>query len=211
MRRSRGLVALTLLMTSAVVAMCVYPTEHDAAVHVSLTPVHILFSGHDTVAAARAWQVRCPGDSVVIPNVAFTWSTSDAAVATVSSDGRIVGIKSGSAIITAAATNFDAGQRAAADTVRVSAPIEVDSIRPKTVRYGEFLTVYGIGVDSIFVASLDSASLIPNPVERSEEHTSELQSKSNLVCRLLLEKKKKLYRYLTCTSSSRRRVSSRPS
>src|SRR2546427_4797831 len=28
-------------------------------------------------------------------------------------------------------------------------------------------------------------------VNRSEEHTSELQSQSNLVCRLLLEKKKK--------------------
>src|SRR2546427_2904789 len=29
---------------------------------------------------------------------------------------------------------------------------------------------------------------------RSEEHTSELQSQSNLVCRLLLEKKKKMMR-----------------
>src|SRR5690606_41428228 len=29
------------------------------------------------------------------------------------------------------------------------------------------------------------------PVERSEEHTSELQSRENLVCRLLLEKKNK--------------------
>src|SRR5205085_11843947 len=29
------------------------------------------------------------------------------------------------------------------------------------------------------------------PAPRSEEHTSELQSQSNLVCRLLLEKKKK--------------------
>src|SRR5205085_10700937 len=29
------------------------------------------------------------------------------------------------------------------------------------------------------------------PATRSEEHTSELQSQSNLVCRLLLEKKKK--------------------
>src|SRR2546430_9235351 len=28
--------------------------------------------------------------------------------------------------------------------------------------------------------------------QRSEEHTSELQSQSNLVCRLLLEKKKKI-------------------
>src|SRR2546427_12608920 len=30
-----------------------------------------------------------------------------------------------------------------------------------------------------------------NTTPRSEEHTSELQSQSNLVCRLLLEKKKK--------------------
>ena len=30
------------------------------------------------------------------------------------------------------------------------------------------------------------------PLVRSEEHTSELQSLTNLVCRLLLEKKKKI-------------------
>src|SRR5690606_39605982 len=30
----------------------------------------------------------------------------------------------------------------------------------------------------------------PAPARRSEEHTSELQSRENLVCRLLLEKKK---------------------
>src|SRR2546430_10131194 len=39
---------------------------------------------------------------------------------------------------------------------------------------------------------------------RSEEHTSELQSQSNLVCRLLLEKKKKTlmthHRALNCTA-----------
>src|SRR5438093_9097839 len=34
-------------------------------------------------------------------------------------------------------------------------------------------------------------STTPKPVQRSEEHTSELQSLTNLVCRLLLEKKKK--------------------
>src|SRR2546427_8780840 len=50
---------------------------------------------------------------------------------------------------------------------------------------------------------------------RSEEHTSELQSQSNLVCRLLLEKKKKKphretttahQRYTTCTPSSRQHM-----
>src|SRR2546430_9416538 len=39
---------------------------------------------------------------------------------------------------------------------------------------------------------------------RSEEHTSELQSQSNIVCRLLLEKKKKIVitsRRTTCSAS----------
>src|SRR3989475_3566087 len=37
---------------------------------------------------------------------------------------------------------------------------------------------------------------------RSEEHTSELQSQSNLVCRLLLEKKKKKNKRLMRTGES---------
>src|SRR2546428_8379657 len=50
----------------------------------------------------------------------------------------------------------------------------------------------------------------PRTVEywiRSEEHTSELQSRSDLVCRLLLEKKKKMsrlrhpFRYQTISTS----------
>src|SRR5260370_32321523 len=39
---------------------------------------------------------------------------------------------------------------------------------------------------------------------RSEEHTSELQSHLNLVCRLLLEKKKKKYRYSKRTQQTLR-------
>src|SRR5260370_4953543 len=39
--------------------------------------------------------------------------------------------------------------------------------------------------------SVPSSSPADPPLARSEEHTSELQSHLNLVCRLLLEKKKK--------------------
>src|SRR5256885_9008204 len=42
----------------------------------------------------------------------------------------------------------------------------------------------------------------PSEDARSEEHTSELQSPCNLVCRLLLEKKKKLCHHIpACTLS----------
>src|SRR5438034_7997289 len=40
--------------------------------------------------------------------------------------------------------------------------------------------------------AMDTSVNVPSPWLRSEEHTSELQSHSDLVCRLLLEKKKKM-------------------
>src|SRR3712207_7761670 len=39
-------------------------------------------------------------------------------------------------------------------------------------------------------ALLDTITALAHAIERSEEHTSELQSRQYLVCRLLLEKKK---------------------
>src|SRR2546430_9945394 len=59
-----------------------------------------------------------------------------------------------------------------------------------TLSLHDALPIYS-GVKSICAAAL---SIVINPPGsapgRSEEHTSELQSQSNLVCRLLLEKKK---------------------
>src|SRR2546421_9159691 len=50
-----------------------------------------------------------------------------------------------------------------------------------------------VGIDNasrIFIAARHPKSFV-SLAGRSEEHTSELQSRSDLVCRLLLEKKKK--------------------
>src|SRR2546427_8704554 len=62
-------------------------------------------------------------------------------------------------------------------------------------------------------ATLSHAALASVEVEqraptwlRSEEHTSELQSQSNLVCRLLLEKKKTQNKYARHRQSQRRRI-----
>ena len=177
MRRSRAVAVLTLLVGSMIVGTCAYPTERDSSVHVSTTAVRILFSGHDTVVAARAWELRGLADSQTIPNVVFVWSSSDPTVATVDA-GRIVGIKSGTAIIRAAALNFDTGQLAAADTVRVSAPLEIDSVAPDTARYGQVVTVFGPGADKVVLASMKGAFfLYPYPFSAQHDTTGYGQQK----------------------------------
>src|SRR2546430_4553209 len=49
----------------------------------------------------------------------------------------------------------------------------------------------GLDAGGVAVFGMTGAAAAELPERRSEEHTSELQSQSNLVCRLLLEKKKK--------------------
>src|SRR2546430_7787192 len=49
---------------------------------------------------------------------------------------------------------------------------------------------------SIFLLCFQAIPWLLQAPERSEEHTSELQSQSNLVCRLLLEKKKKMHSHI---------------
>src|SRR6266511_554512 len=70
------------------------------------------------------------------------------------------------------------------------------------------LAFVAVGVTTIYSANYDLAAGHAGPLPtrqltwlglgliamRSEEHTSELQSRENLVCRLLLEKKKKSHR-----------------
>src|SRR2546422_2787582 len=48
-----------------------------------------------------------------------------------------------------------------------------------------------VGADVAGVVRSATRDVVEIPAPRSEEHTSELQSRLHLVCRLLLEKKKK--------------------
>src|SRR5438067_7305890 len=63
-----------------------------------------------------------------------------------------------------------------------------------TLSLHDALPIFGVPKDSL----TDYGAIVPAdfPVNsRSEEHTSELQSRFDLVCRLLLEKKKKKKNY----------------
>src|SRR2546430_13148856 len=68
-----------------------------------------------------------------------------------------------------------------------------DHLEPQRLRERAQLGQRGVELDVAHVGQLhgcnDSARQLTHPEDRSEEHTSELQSQSNIVCRLLLEKK----------------------
>src|SRR5206468_8538826 len=68
--------------------------------------------------------------------------------------------------------------------------------RPPRSTLFPYTTLFRSGVRTVILCKLMTASLRPIAawialgLARSEEHTSELQSRSDIVCRLLLEKKK---------------------
>src|SRR3712207_7473410 len=57
----------------------------------------------------------------------------------------------------------------------------------------------------VLSSSLSCLRLSPSTIHRSEEHTSELQSRQYLVCRLLLEKKKKIFHHFSHLSTCHNR------
>src|SRR5688572_32106688 len=61
------------------------------------------------------------------------------------------------------------------------------ALKSITVRYDSTATIAPANPGSVYRWTRRTVS---KRISRSEEHTSELQSQSNLVCRLLLEKKK---------------------
>src|SRR5690554_7179849 len=80
--------------------------------------------------------------------------------------------------------------------IRLASPVGVisPSISPSTIIDAKAAPNAAKGLSSISFAILTI-------IWRSEEHTSELQSRPHLVCRLLLEKKKNFQTYLDITAT----------
>src|SRR2546430_5167296 len=75
--------------------------------------------------------------------------------------------------------------------------------RPPRSTLFPYTTLFRSSPSNVTLMTANSSVIIHGPPRngRSEEHTSELQSQSNLVCRLLLEKKKKTVCKLTESAS----------
>ena len=153
---------------------CAFPTDKSDNVFVTLeAPSRVVLRGQDMSVFARAWHV-VGIDTQPIVNVGFVFSSGSATIARVETNGggyaTVTGVNSGTVDIIARAVAFEGAQPA--DLVlRVSNPLEIDSVRPAVVHFGEVMTVYGVGVDSMFIASLGGVNLIEYPFSRQRDTT----------------------------------------
>jgi len=146
---------------------CGFPTDKSDKVLVTLDgPSQVVLRGQEMSVHARAWRV-IGADTQPIANVAFAFATGSSTTATVQSDGSgyatVTGVNSGTVDISARAIAFEQAP-VGSILLRVSNPLEVDSVRPSLVRFGDTITVFGVGVDSIFIAFLDNATQFDFPI-----------------------------------------------
>lgn len=157
------LVACVVLVT----ATCSFPTDQSVGVYVSVDASStIILRGTEAQITARVWNRTTATDSVELRNADLVWYTSDPQLATVAHGGhgvgRVTGVNPGLVQVRVVAPAFEKAS-AGVVTLRVANPLEIDSVTPDTVRYGQRLRVYGVGARQVFFATIgDGGVLFPD-------------------------------------------------
>lgn len=154
------------LVIGAGLLACTDSTEAVDQAYVTISSSSpVVLRGDQLELTARLWTRTSPGDSIEVRNAELVWSTDDPTLASLTAKNNnttiATGVNSGVVQIRAVATGFQ-GATPATFPLRVSDPLEIDSMRPSVVRYGEKVTMYGVGVNTLFFAALQGAALLPD-------------------------------------------------
>jgi hypothetical protein len=154
---------MPVLAAAALVAGCELPTDRSAGMFVFVeADAPVLLRGSTAELTASVWIRAGDGDSVAVPNAELVWTTADPQLATIASLGgstaRITGVNPGIVEIRALAPGYEDAAPGVFQ-LRVANPLEIDSISPDTVRYGELLVAHGVGVGSLFFVGLGGGTL----------------------------------------------------
>jgi hypothetical protein len=158
---------------AAIIVSCSVPTDKAQSIGVvvqlsdSLVARGVLGLTDRDQLSAYAFQINAAGDTIKLPNVELVWSSSASGVASVEGfPGGYAevstGVTPGLATISAQAVAFEHGGYGEV-TIRVAPAFVVDSVRPLSVRYGEKISVYGVGVHLPFFWGIGSGGLIEDP------------------------------------------------
>jgi hypothetical protein len=154
------------LVIGAGLLACSDTTEAVDQAYVTIaSPSPVVLRGDQLELTAKLWTRTSMGDSVEVRNAELIWSSDNPTLAALTSKDNnttiATGVNPGVVQIHAVATGFQ-GATPAAFALRVSNPLEIDSMRPSVVRFGEKVTMYGVGVNTLFFATLQGAALLPD-------------------------------------------------
>jgi hypothetical protein len=171
--------SLAAIAVALAAVTCSFPTDKSNEVYVTIeSPSLVVLDGDEMSVRARAWRlVGTPdsgnGDDEALANVDFAWYTSAGTVARVQKDAAgyatIQGIGPGKADITARAVAFESAADATLP-IRVSGFLEIDSVTPSAVKWGDKITLWGVGVQFAFSVSLPGANLIPDTLTYTQSN-----------------------------------------
>ncbi len=157
---------------AAIIVSCSVPTDKAKGIGVkvqlsdSLVARGVLGVTDRDQVSAYAFQIDAAGDTIKLPNVELVWNSNNTGVASVEGFpggyAEVTGVSSGVAIISAQAVAYEHGGYGE-DTIRVAPPFVIDSIRPTSVRYGQKVDVFGVGIHTPFFWLLGGAPLIDDP------------------------------------------------
>jgi hypothetical protein len=141
---------------------CSFPTDESDQVFVTVTlSAPLVVQGAQITAHGHAFRKTSSGP-VAVNDVDFQWTVSDSNIARVQSIGKgaatITGVNAGLVHVVVRAAVYD--KSAPMDSlVRVARALEIDSIKPDSILYGGLITVYGVGINNIFLAQLGPGTL----------------------------------------------------
>jgi hypothetical protein len=143
---------------------CALPTDESETIEVRIdAPSGTVVRGETLL--LRATAISATGSGRVPAEVSFAWSSSNETIATISGglegSATVNAINTGRVTIRAVARDYRHA-RAGEREIRVANTVAIDSVVPDTVRYGEQVTVYGIGLGRVGQVILSETALLPD-------------------------------------------------
>lgn len=143
---------------------CIGPSDTSEEIFVTIdAPTHVVIQGRGVSLAARSWRRTSAGSVEAVAGVSYRWHTREASVVDLAESGdqaTVTGVTRGLDSVFAVPLDFEDATPGAWE-VRVAAPVEIDEVSPTTVRYGEEVTVRGVGLGRVVRFALGEANLIP--------------------------------------------------
>jgi hypothetical protein len=147
------------------IGACVAPSDSSDEVFVTVeAPSHVVIQGRDVSLVARTWRRTSVGAVEPVAGVSYRWQTRGEGIVDLASSrdkATMTGVSRGLDSVFATAVDFEDATPGSWE-VRVTASVEIDEVSPASVRYGEEVTVRGVGLGRVVRFALGEADLIPD-------------------------------------------------